>query len=327
MFKKYKAKLLTVVAMTVCSAFGSIQAHAQDQSPVRIIIGFAAGGNGDIIARMMAEELRPILGRSVIVENRPGALGRLAAQALKASPGDGTSYLLAPDSWAIFPTILNTESQLRYNYQQDFKPVARIVSYPLGFFVSEKLEVNTLAEYVAKAKKDPSLAMYGSSGTGGITEFLGTVMTQEFGFKMGQIPFKGGGEIKTNLMGGQISAGLMTPGDGLSEVGSRIKPLGFLVEERWEIAPDIPTFKEQGYNITNGGAFSGFWTTAKTPESERKKMEEALKEVLSKPHVKEKLANIYVKADFGDGKTLGDTVNHLIDYWTPITQKSMQANK
>lgn len=299
-----------------------ILANAQDQHPVRIIIGFAAGGNGDIIARLLAEELRPVLGRNVIVENKPGAGGRLAAQTLKAAPADGNSYMLAPDSWAIFPTILNTEAQLRYKLKSDFSPVARIVSYPLGLFVSESAGVNTLKEYVEKAKADPSIALYGSSGSGSITEFLGIVMSKEFGFKMTVVPFKGGGDVRTNLIGGQVPVGVMTPGDGLADVGNKIKPLGFFVEERWAIAPQVPTFKEQGFNIVNGGAFSAFWTSAKTPEAERSKMEEALKKVLAKPSVQERLAKIYVRADFSDGKALGQQVDKLINYWTPIVKES-----
>lgn len=297
-------------------------AHAQNSNPVRIVIGFAAGGNGDIIARMLANELRPIIGRNVIVENKPGAGGRLAALHLKSSPADGSYYLLAPDSWSIFPTILQTESQLRYNLQKDFAPVARIVSYPLGLFVSESAGVNSLKEYVEKAKVNPAIASYGSSGAGSITEFLGIVMSKEFGFKMTVIPFKGGSEVKSNLMGAQIPVGIMTAGDGLADVGGKIKPLGFFTPNRWSIAPDVPTVKEQGYDIVNGGAFSAIWTSLKTPEVERKKMEDAIKQVLAKPDVQEKLAKIYVRADFADGHTLGDQVGKLIKYWTPIVESS-----
>lgn len=318
MFKRSKLKFI-IPAMLGLSG---LLAQAQDSNTVRILLGFAAGGNGDIIARMMADELRPILGRNVIVDNKPGALGRLAAQALKSSAPDGTTYLLAPDSWAIFPTITTPESQLRYSLKNDFAPVARIVSFPLGLFVPESSNINSLKDYVEKAKANPALAMYGSSGSGGVTEFLGTVMTKEFGVKMNVVPFKGGGEVKSNLMGGQLPAGIMVAGDGLSDTGGKIKPLGFFVEERWSIAPQVPTFKEQGFNIVNGGAFSGFWTHAKTPEAERKKMEDALRQVLAKPAVQERLARIYVRADFADGKALGQQVDKLIHYWTPIVKES-----
>ncbi len=318
MSKVFKLKVLIPALL----GLGFTMAHAQNANPVKIIIGFAAGGNGDIIARMLASELRPILGRNVIVENKPGAGGRLAALQLKTAPADGSNYLLAPDSWSIFPTILQNESQLRYNLKKDFAPVARIVSYPLGLFASEGAGVNNIKEYIEKAKANPALASYGSSGSGSITEFLGIVMSKEFGFKMTVVPFKGGSEVKANLMGSQIAVGIMTPGDGLADVGGKIKPLGFFTSTRWSVAPDVPTLKEQGFDIVNGGAFSAIWTSAHTPEVERKKMEDAIKQVLGKPDVQERLAKIYVRADFADGHAVGDQVNKLINYWTPIVESS-----
>lgn len=318
MSKVFTSKVLISALLGLSASM----AQAQNSNPVRIIIGFAAGGNGDVIARMLANELHPIIGRNVIVENKPGAGGRLAALHLKSAPADGSNYLLAPDSWSIFPTILQTESQLRYNLQKDFAPVARVASYPLGLFVSESAGVNNLKEYIEKAKVNPAIASYGSSGSGSITEFLGTVMSKEFGFKMTVIPFKGGSEVKANLIGSQIPVGIMTAGDGLADVGGKIKPLGFFTPSRWSIAPDVPTFKEQGYDIVNGGSFSAIWTSAKTPEVERKKMEDAIKQVLAKPDVQEKLAKIYVRSDFADGRVLGDQVAKMIKYWTPIVESS-----
>lgn len=319
MIKNFTIKYMMPAVM----GLAAVGAHAQttSQEPIRIVVGFAAGGNGDIIARLLAEELRPVMGRNVIVENKPGAGGRLAAQHLKASPADGSMYLLAPDSWSIFPTIHYSEKELRYSLKDDFAPVARIVTYPLGLYAAKSSGITNLKELIAKAKQDPSVTMYGSSGSGSITEFLGLVMTKEFGVKMTVVPFRGGSEVRTNLMGGQLQVGIVTPGDGL-EADGRIQPLGFMTPERWDLAPQVPTFKEQGFNVVNGGSFSAFWTHAKTPEAERKKMEEGLKQVLSTPKVKEQLAKIYAKADFADGATMGKEVFGLIDYWTPIVKES-----
>lgn len=317
MLKNLVSKWLPVAALTM-SAF-AVQAQEQ---PVKMMVGFAPGSSGDIILRILAEELRPILGRTVLVENRPGAGGRLAAQALKTATGDSNTYLLAPDSWAVFPTLLYTEEQLRYSIQKDFAPVARIVSYPLALFTSDKMGVNTLAEYLEKAKKDPSLGMYGSSGSGSITEFLGIVMSKEFGVPMNVVPFKGGSEVKTNLIGNQVPVAVMTAGDGVADNNPRVKPLGLFVSERWSLAPNIPTMKEQGYNITQGAAFSGVWTTNKTPEAERKKMEQAIQTVLTKPEVQARLTKLFVQADFAKGEDLGKQVQDLWAYWGPIVKES-----
>lgn len=302
-------------------ALASSQVFADDgQQTVKIFMGFAAGGNGDLIARLLAEELRPLLGKNVIVENRPGAAGRIAALALKNSPPDGNHFMLQPDSWALFPTLLNTEQQLKYSLKNDFTPVARIVTYPLGFFVSSDLKVNNLKEYIEKTKQDPKLAVYGSSGSGGISEFLGKVMSQEVGVKITHIPFKGGSESRQQLLAGQIPAAIMTPGDGLGDSNGKIKPIGFFTPERWSLAGDIPTMKEQGYALENGGAFSAIWASAQTPAAARQKMQDALHTVLQKPSVHERLARIHAKADFAEGAAVQQEIDHLLAYWAPIVK-------
>lgn len=315
-------KIKAIIFATAMAATSA--SMAQEHQTIKILIGYAAGGNGDLIARILAEELRPILSKNVIVENKPGANGRIAAIELKNSPADGSYYLFAPDSWAIFPTIMNSEKQLRYNIKTDFTPVARIVSYPLGLFASSNISANSIKEYVSYLKENPMMAAYGSSASGGVSEFLGKVMSKEFGIEMRHIPFKGGSESRQNLLAGQIPAAIMTPGDGLMESQGKIKPLGFFTSERWPLAPDIPTFKEQGFPIVNGGAFSAFWTSSATPIKEREKMQNSLKKVLAKKHVQEKLAKIYAYADFAEGDTVAREVDSLLKYWGPIVNSKQQ---
>jgi len=316
--KRSTLKKLAIAALSL----SSFAVSAQDQSPIRMLVGFAAGGNVDHVARLLAEELRSQLGRNVLVENRPGAGGRLAAQLLKAAPGDGNTYMLSPDSWAVFPTITMTEAQLRYNYARDMAPVARVASYPLVFLASASSGVTSLSDYAQKVKTDPSLAMYGSSGAGSITEFLGVLLSRELGTKLTVVPFKGGSEVMTMLMGGQVKVGIMSPSDVLSENNKKIRPLGFISEKRSALAPNIPTLAEQGIKVTQGSAFLGMWASSKTPESERAKMGLAIKAVLEHPGFKQKLAAAYVEADYGDAKELDKQVRGLIDYWKPVLEES-----
>lgn len=312
----WKPLAWVVLAITA----GSV--NAQDKSAVRMLVGFSAGGNVDIVARLLAEELRPLLGRNILVENRPGAGGRLAAQALKTGPADGSTFLFSPDSWAIFPTITMTEAQLRYSYSKDMAPVARVVSYPLGFFASMDSGITSAKDFAEKVRKNSDLTLYGSSGAGSITEFLGILMSREFGTKMEVVPFKGASEVKTMLMGGQVKVGIMSPSDVLAEDSKNVRPLGFFTDKRWSIAPNIPTLKEQGINVTHGNAFMGMWASSRTPASERAKMEEALKQVVANPTFRDKLAKAYLEADYGNAQDLGQQVNELIDYWRPVVEAS-----
>ena len=303
-------------------AFSAIAASADDKTPIRILVGFSAGGNVDMVARLLAEELRAELGRNIVIENRPGAGGRLAAQALKTAAADGSTYLFSPDSWAIFPTITMTAAQLRYDYVKDMAPVARVVSYPLGFFASASSGVKSMQDYVSKVKTQPELAFYGSSGAGSITEFLGLLMSKDVGARLSVVPFKGASEVKTMLIGGQVPVAIMSPSDVLSEDNKKIIPLGVISEKRSALAPHIPTLAEQGVKVTQGSAFMGMWASSKTPATERSKMEKAIQSVSGKPSFVKKLNLAYMEADFGSSQELHKQVRHLQDFWKPVVSAS-----
>jgi len=316
-------KRLKVASAALLVAAASQSAWANSTGPIKFLVGFVPGGTSDAVARMLADELRVELGRNIIVENKPGAGGRIAAQALTSAPHDGTTYLFSPDSWAIFPTILVPAATLRYNYLEDMAPVARVISYPLGLYASQGSGAKNLKEYVELAKKNPALTLYASAGAGSITEFLGVVMSKEFGVKMTVVPFKGAGEVKNAILGSQAPVGIMAPGDIFQHVaGGRVVPLGFMTEKRWSVVPDVPTMKEQGFNVTQGEAFMGLWATTKTPSAERKKMEDAVNKVLSNPAFKNKILQANVSPDFGTGAEMDKQVRSLINFWKPVVEQS-----
>lgn len=316
-------KPLITAAAAFLLAAASQSALANSSAPIKLLVGFVPGGTSDAVARMLADELRVELGRSVIVENKPGAGGRIAAQALMSAPQDGTTYLFSPDSWAIFPTILIPANKLRYNYLEDMAPVARVITYPLGFYGSPNTGAKNLKEYVELAKKNPALTMYASAGAGSVTEFLGEIMTKEFKVKMTVVPFKGSGEVKTAVLGNQAPAGIMAPGEIFQFVTEgRLIPLGFMTEKRWPVLPNVPTMKEQGYNITQGEAFMGVWSTKKTPAEQRKKMEDAIGKILSTPAFKSRVLQASVSPDFATGAEMDKQVRSLISFWKPIVEQS-----
>lgn len=316
-------KPLTTAATAFLLAVVSQTALANSSAPIKLLVGFVPGGTSDAVARMLADGLRVELGRSVIVENKPGAGGRIAAQALMSSPQDGTTYLFSPDSWAIFPTILVPTSTLRYNYLEDMAPVARVISYPLGLYANPNTGAKNLKEYVELAKKNPALTMYASAGAGSITEFLGEVMSKEFKVKMTVVPFKGSGDVKTAVLGNQAHVGIMAPGEIFQYVNEgRLVPLGFMTEKRWSVLPNVPTMKEQGFNVTQGEAFMGVWSTKKTPADERRKMEDAIKKVLSNPAFKSRVLQSSVAPDFASGAEMDKQVRSLISFWKPIVEKN-----
>lgn len=313
---------LNKLMLAVALAGAALAAHSETTKPLRILVGFVPGGTSDTVARMLAEELQTTLKRTVLVENKAGAGGRIAAEQLKAAPPDGSTYLFSPDSWAIFPTLLLPEASLRYNYLADMAPVARVISYPLGLYASNAAGVNDLKSYVAKAKQDPNMRMFASAGAGSITEFLGLVMSKEFGVDMTVVPFKGAAEVKTALLGNQAMVGIMAPGEVLKYVGAGVHPLGFMSKKRWPIAPDIPTMQEQGFNVVQGESFMALWASSKVPTAERAVMEDAVRRVLQKPEFREKLVRASVAPDFAGAMELDKQVRDLLAFWGPLIKQS-----
>jgi tripartite-type tricarboxylate transporter receptor subunit TctC len=316
------SRKLKNLMLAVALSGAALVAHSDEAKPLRILVGFVPGGTSDTVARMLADELRTTLKRTVLVENRPGAGGRIAAEQLKAARADGSTYLFSPDSWAVFPTLLVPEETLRYNYLVDMAPVARVISYPLGLYASNAAGVKDLQSFVARAKADPGMRMFASAGAGSITEFLGVVMSREFGVDMTVVPYKGAAEVKTALLGNQAMIGIMAPGEVLKHVGSGISPLGFMSKKRWSVAPDIPTMEEQGFKVVQGEAFMALWASSKVSKAERDVMEDAVRRVLQKPEFRKRLERASVAPDFADAAELDKQVRDLLAFWGPLLKES-----
>lgn len=178
---------------------------AQD-TPAKILVGFPAGGSFDAIARIVAEKMKTELNRSVIVENKPGAGGRIAVDVLKASPADGSVVMLGPDALtALYPF---TFSKLSYDPKKDLVAVGTVAEFPFSMATAIEPKVNTLAEYVVWAKANPNKANYGIPALGAPHHFFGMVLGDTIGVKMVNVPFQGSAPMAMALMGGQISSAI-----------------------------------------------------------------------------------------------------------------------
>jgi tripartite-type tricarboxylate transporter receptor subunit TctC len=298
-------------------------ACAQSQPPIRIMVGFAAGGVSDTVARIIGEGLSTELGRPVIVENKAGVGGRLAGEALKNAAPDGNTFLIGPDGWAIFQTLIYPPSTLRYDFLKDFAPVARLISYPLAFVTSSVTGTSNAKDYAAWIKTNPKQALYGTAGAGSQTQFLGTLLAKSFGTPMTIVPYKGNAPLATDLLGGQVPAGIMVLGDALKYRSEKLHIAGILADQRWSLTPDIATLKEQGYSVTAGMAWQAIWAPAKTPAADMQRMESALKTVLASPKVRKQLQeSAIVNADFAPGADLDRQFREELKFWGPVIKES-----
>jgi tripartite-type tricarboxylate transporter receptor subunit TctC len=311
-----KASLATLVLGA------SLAVHAQ-QETIKLLVGFPPGGSTDTLARLMADKLGPLLKQPVVVDNKPGAGGRIAAQALKASAPDGLTYMVAPNATPVFQALLYPASVLRFDVLQDFTPVGMLASYPLALAVSPQVPAKTAAEYVQWLKANPAKSSFGTAGAGGQTHFTGVQFGKATGIDMQVVPYRGNGPLITDLVGGQVPAGVLTAGDILpQQKAGRVKVLGVFGAKRSPLLPDVPTFVEQGINVDTGDGWTGVWAPAKTPKPQLERMQRALKEVLAMPDVRERMQNLAFTPDFRPGEEVDAIERKELAYWGPIIKAS-----
>jgi tripartite-type tricarboxylate transporter receptor subunit TctC len=241
-------------------------AHAQSDKPVRIIVGFPAGATLDSLARQVAEKLRASLNQPVIVENRVGAGGRLAAEYVKGQPGDGMTLLMTP--LANMATMPHSHKGLRYDPFRDFAPVSHVANFQLAFAVNPAVPAANLREYVALVKKDPKAGNYASAAAGSIPHFLGVMFARTAGIEMTHVPYKGTAPALTDLVGGQISAAVMTvPDIAQQQRAGKVRALAVAGAKRSEALPGVPTFREQGFDLEGTGWYAVFAPAGTPPDT------------------------------------------------------------
>lgn len=300
----------------------SLVAHAQ-QETIKLLVGFPPGGSTDTLARVMADKLGPLLKQPVIVDNKPGAGGRIAAQALKASAPDGLTYMVAPNATPVFQALLYPASVLRFDVLQDFTPVGMLASYPLALAVSLQVPAKNATEYIQWLKANQSKASFGTAGLGGQTHFTGMQFGKAVGIPMQVVPYRGNGPLITDLVGGQVPAGVLTAGDVLpQQQAGRVKVLGVFGAKRSPLLPDVPTFVEQGISVETGDGWTGMWAPAKTPKAQLERMQHALKQVLAMTEVREQMQKLAFTPDFRPGEEVDAIERKELAYWGPIIKAS-----
>lgn len=302
----------------------SMAAGAQTDQPIKILVGFPPGGSTDTVARVLGEKLAVVLKQPVIIDNKPGAGGRLAAQALKSAAPDGQTFMIAPNATPLFQTLLYPPATLKYDMLKDFAPVAMVVSYPLALAVNTETGVKTAKDYVAWVKANPQKASFGTAGAGGHTHFSGLQLGKAIGANLQMVPYRGNGPLVTDLLGGQVPAGVMTAGDILPHQSTgKVRIVGVFGGKRSALLPEVPTFREQGIDIDTGDAWTGMWAPAKTPQAQIDRMQNALKHVLEMPEVRDILANkATLNPDFRPAEEMDRLQRKELAYWGPVIKAS-----
>ena len=255
--------LLGAALVALAAAFPA----AAQQGALRIVLGFPAGATADILSRLLAEHMRGTLGRPVIVENKVGAGGQIANEVVKAAAPDGNTLLVTPvATMAIFPH--SYAGRLRYDPFNDFAPVAHLSNFQLGLGVASSVPAKNLAEYVAAVKKDPKLGFYASAAAGSIPHFFGVMFGRAAGIELTHVPYKGTAPAMQALAAGDVSAISTVAADvGTLVRSGKARLLAVSGEKRAAAFPDVPTFKESGYDLVALPWYAMF-ARAGTPQAE-----------------------------------------------------------
>jgi tripartite-type tricarboxylate transporter receptor subunit TctC len=278
-------KLATSIA-AVCAMLW-VTLPCRSEEPVRLIMPFAAGSSTDAIARILAEHLRGALKRSVIVENKVGAAGRLGVQAVKSAAPDGMTILLSPIApMAVYPHVY---ADLAYDPIQDFEPISQIATFDFAVAVSRLVPAKTLPELVGWLKINASSATYGTPGAGTLPHLFAVSFAGSAGLELRHVPFKGSSAAVNELLGSHISIVFSNTGElsGFHKDG-QIRILATSGAARSPFLQDIPTFREAGYDILGTG-WLGVFAPKGTPESVLVQLNTLLVAALHKSEVKDKL--------------------------------------
>jgi tripartite-type tricarboxylate transporter receptor subunit TctC len=309
------------IGLIAAGAARRIRAQTVDKV-VHIIVGFPAGGGTDIVARVLAEALSGAYANSIIVENKPGASARLAVEYVKNAPADGSVMLFTPD----FPMTLYPFSfkSLNYDPVQDFiavGPAAKaMLAYSIGPAVPDT--VKTLADFVAWCKANPTKANYATTSAGATPHFTGVMLAREAKVTMTPVHYRGGAPAIEDLLGGHVPASVNPVSEVIAYAKSgSIRTLAVTGAERTTFLPDVPTMKEQGYNVVVE-SLTGVWLPAKTPDAIIGALSDAIHKATQSQAMIDSLAKFGTEPDFLTPAEFAAWIKGEVARWGPVVKES-----
>lgn len=282
--------LLFAIAATVLAAVAPAHAADGPSRPVTLIVPFPPGGFTDSVARAVAPELSRALGQPVVVENRPGAGGRIGIDIVARSPADSyTLGVTVPANYSLLPVIDKKYAEIT----EQLTPVMIAVRTQSGIAINpEKTPANNLAEFLAYAKANPGKIAYGTAGAGTSFHFWSEAITQTLGIDAVHVPYKGEAPVVTDLIGGQIQYALVTGSAKPMIDSGKLRLLVVAAPERWPLFPDVPTLKELGFEPIDSSGWLGFVTAPRAPAEVVERLNSGLAHALAAPAVRQYLEGL-----------------------------------
>ena len=298
-------------------------ALAQTSKVTRVVVGFPPGGGTDVAARSLVDRMQSAYAAGIIVENKPGASGRLGVENVKNSAPDGTTMLFTTD----FPITIYPHSFRKLNYDpiKDFVPVAVCAKTSLAFTIGPSVpeNVKTLADFVAWAKANPKSAAYATSSAGATPHFAGAMFNRAAGLDMLHVPYKGGAPALQDLMGGQIASSFPGVGEVLPQLSSgKLRVLATTGAQRSKFMPTIPTMVELGYRDVVAEVWLGVLMPANTPPAIVAKAAAVINEALKSAELKETFSKFGMDALQGSPESFAALIKADLAAWGPVIKAS-----
>ena len=315
-----RRKLAALALAACCAPLAVLAQGAYPTKPITLVVPTAAGGTTDLSARMLAQALTPVIGQSVVVDNKGGGNGNIAASIVKRAEADGYTLFLQYSGYHVISPHLTKVSQWN---QSDFQPVANVISAPQIIVVRDGLPVKTLPELIAYAKANPGKLNYASSGNGSLQHVTGAMLEQQGGIKMVHVPYKGTGPALQDLLGGQVDLTFGTAPPFMPHIASgKLRVLAVTGKERLPSLPDVPTTAEAGYPGVNATSWFGLFAPAATPKAVIDKLAADTRTVVQSAAFKQKAQEQGATADYLGPQQMADRVKIDLASWADVVKAS-----
>lgn len=311
----------TTTLLAAGAALASPAGWASDEAPIHLLVGFPAGGGSDVIARLLAEKLQGELGRSVVVDNRPGAGGQIAAQQLKAARPDGSTVFLSHDhTISILPQVVKKPG---FAPAEDFVALGGFATFVNGLAVSAGTPAASLTEYVAWVRAQGGKSAVGIPAPASTPEFLVRLIAKKYGLELTAIPYKGSAPMIADMLGNQIPAGIGSVQDFIDyQRAGKLRMIGVLGGKRQAAMPDVPTFGEMGFAGLEDTPFYGIWAPRGTPAAFIDRFSRALEKVVSLPEVRARLTDLGLTVGYMTPQQLDQRERAYTRVWAHIISES-----
>ena len=320
--KLHRKQFTTLALAALATGFlGSATAQtAYPSKTVTMVVPTAAGGTTDLSARMLAQALGPVLGQTVVVDNKGGGNGNIAASIVKRAEADGYTLLMQYSGYHVISPHITKQKQWD---QGDFQPVANVISAPQIIVVRADLPVKTLPELIAYAKANPGKLNYASSGNGSLQHVTGAMLEQQGGIKMVHVPYKGTGPALQDLLGGQVDLTFGTAPPFMPHIASgKLRVLAVTGKQRLPSLPDVPTTAEAGYHKVDATSWFAVCAPAGVSKAVVDKLTADIRTVVQSPTFQQKAQEQGATADYQTPAQLGDKVRADLANWATVVKTS-----